>query len=187
MKWHLLLAGASAFVAIGCASTDSRPPKVYSAKEYETMTYCVGMSDTARYAATERLKGRAIEDLKQHYASKPNARVNIAAVDKVYSDRVSSAWDYTVSFFNECAQNLANVAPDRVRLASYCMQNQLMADVAYSYKVAAAPKEQAYAHFAQFNSKTPRTIVDWVYASPKERTEIRLDVWNRCMAEVSAI
>jgi hypothetical protein len=98
---------------------------------------------------------------------------------------VSTAWDYSVGFFSECAREIAGVSPDRVKLASYCMQNQLMAEVAYQYKASGKPKEQAYAHFAQFKSSTPKSIVDLVYASAKERVAMRMEVWSTCMAELS--
>ena len=198
MKRHLASLGMTLLLTAGCSSTGpqaptgqqaaAKPPlsKTYTDKERAQMTYCIGLSDTARRAATEKLKGTPIEEVKKLYAAKPNERVNAAAVDKVYSDPVSTAWDYTVAFFGTCAKEMAGVPSERVQFASYCMQNQLMAEVAHAYKSTGKPKEQAYAHFAQFKSTTPKTIVDWVYASPKERTAIRMEVWNTCMAEVSA-
>jgi hypothetical protein len=123
--------------------------------------------------------------VKKSYEGKPNAQLNIATVDKVFSEQVSTAWDYAVGFFGECAREVAGVAPIRVKLASYCMQNQLIADLAFQYKASGKPKEQAYAQFAQFKSSTPRSIVDVVYASTKERAAVRMEVWNTCMAELS--
>jgi hypothetical protein len=149
------------------------------------MTYCVGLSETARRAATEKLRGTPIDEVKKLYEGKPNARLNIAAVDKVYKEHVSTAWDYAVGFFGECARELAGVSRDRVRLASYCMQNQLIADVAFQYKASGKPKDQAYAQFAQFKSSTPKGIVDLVYDSTKDRAAIRMEVWNSCMADLS--
>lgn len=168
-----------------CATSNVGPKKLYTHKEYLNMTYCIGMSDTARYVATNKLKGVPSGKMKDFYSSKENSRLNLATVDKVYAEKFSSAWDYTVSFFNECALNLANVPSSRVNLASYCAQNSLIADVAHSYKSSGAPKEKAYEHFAKFNSKTPNSIVDKVYASSKDRAEIKLDTWKSCMVELS--
>ena len=131
------------------------------------------------------VRGSPIEDVKRSYEGKPNARLNVATVDKVFGEQVSTAWDYAVGFFGECAREMAGVSPDRVQLASYCMQNQLMAEVAFQYKVSGKPKEQAYAHFVQFKSSTPKSIVDLVYASTKERAAVRMEVWNTCMADLS--
>jgi hypothetical protein len=165
----------------------SMPPlaKTYTEKERGQLTYCIGLCETARRAAAEKLRGTPIEDVKKLYDGKANARLNIATVDKVFSDHVSTAWDYTVSFFSECAREIAGVPSDRAQLASYCMQNQLIADVAFQYKASGKPKEQAYAYFAQFKSSTPKAIVDLVYASTKERAAVRMEVWNTCMAELS--
>ena len=159
--------------------------KTYTAKEWGQLTFCIGLSETARRAAAEKLRGTPIEEVKKGYEAKPNARLNIAAVDKVFSEHVSTAWDYAVSFFGECAREMAGVSPDRVKLASFCMQNQLMADVAFQYKASGKPREQAYAQFAQFKSSTPKSIVDLVYASTKERAAVRMEVWNTCMANLS--
>jgi hypothetical protein len=149
------------------------------------MTYCIGLSETARRAAAEKLRGTPIDEVKKVYEGKPNARLNVAAVDKVYKEHVSTAWDYAVGFFGECARELAGVSRDRVKLASFCMQNQLIADVAFQYKASGKSKEQAYAQFAQFKSSTPKAIVDLVYDSTKDRAAIRMEAWNSCMADLS--
>ena len=172
------------------AAADRQPSKpsldkTYTAKEREQLTFCIGLSETARRVAAEKLRGSAIEDVKKSYEGKPNARLNIATVDKVFGEQVSTAWDYAVGFFGECAREMAGVSPDRVQLASFCMQNQLMAEVAFQYKMSGKPKEQAYAHFVQFKSSTPKSIVDLVYASTKERAAVRMEVWNTCMANLS--
>ena len=159
--------------------------KTYTAKERQQLTFCIGLSETARRVAAEKLRGSAIEVVKKAYEGKPNARLNIATVDKVFGEEVSTVWDYAVGFFGECAREMAGVSPARAELASYCMQNQLMAEVAFQYKTSGKPKEQAYAHFAQFKSSTPNAIVDLVYASTKERAAVRMEVWNSCMAEIS--
>jgi hypothetical protein len=173
------------FLIGGCATSQTRTEKYYTSTEFSKMTYCIGMSDTAMYVATEKLKKRPKEQLINYYSNKDNSRLNIATVDKVYSENFTNAWDYTIGFFEECAANLAAVQQSRVKFASYCTQNTLIADVAYANKRYGYPKEQAYEKFTKFKSKTPRQIVDKVYASDKGRAEIKLDVWNDCMTKIS--
>jgi hypothetical protein len=174
------------------APTDAEHPpskpslaKTYTAKERGQMTYCIGLSETARKAAAEKLRRTPIDDVKKLYDGRPNARLNIATIDKVYKEPVSTAWDYAVAFFGECAGELAGVSRDRAKLATFCMQNQLIADVAFQSKASGKPKDQAYAEFAQFKSSTPKAIVDLVYDSTKDRAAIRMEVWNSCMADLS--
>lgn len=169
-----------------CAtSNNAAPKKLYTKQEYLQLTYCIGLSDTAWYIALNKLKGEPIDKMKEFYNAKDNSRQNLATVNKVYGEKFTSAWDYTVSFFKECASNLANVPSVRVNLAAYCMQNSLMADVAYSYKSYGEPKEKAYAYFAPFKNQTPNSIVDKVYAGSQNRIDTKLGTWNSCMSEIS--
>jgi len=168
-----------------CVSQTKRKANVYTHQEYNKMTVCIGMADTAKYVASRKLGGVTKAKMKGFYKSKPNSQLNLATVDKVYSEKFKSTWDYTVGFFNECAQNLASVPPARVKFASYCSQNSLIADVAYGYKSSGKAKDKAYAHFVKLKGKTPNSIIDSVYASSKNRSAIKLDVWNNCMAKIS--
>lgn len=168
----------------GCATTQPHKHQYYTHAEVIKMTYCFGLTDTTMYVATQKLKHRPKLQLLDYYESRPNAKLNIAMVNKVYADHFTHAWDYTVNFFNECAARMADVAANRVGFASYCEQNTLIADLAYGYKHYGYPKQQAYQQFAVFKSKTPKRIVDQVYASNKSRAEIKLGVWNSCMANI---
>jgi hypothetical protein len=150
------------------------------------MTTCFGMSDTAMYIADQKLRGVPIDKVKQFYASRDHARLTVPLVEKVYGDPFTSAWDYTVAFFRECAHNMASVPRDRVGMASYCLQNGMIAGIAQTYRASGAPKANAYAYFAKFESETPRAIVDRVYAGSKGRAETKLDEWNSCMSLISA-
>ncbi len=185
MVKHLSLIMAITLLT-ACASTNTGTQKKYTHKEHMNMTYCIGMADTAMYVATNKLQGVPMERMTEHYRPLENPRLNLATVEKVYADNFSSAWDYTVSFFDECTQHLANVKASRANLAGYCMQNSLIADVAHSFKSSGAPKERAYAYFAEFKNETPNLIIDNVYASSQTRAEIKLDTWNSCMSVISA-
>ena len=174
-------------MATACATPPKQQlrPKIYTDKERKQMTFCIGVTDSVTYIATEKIRGASREKLITHYTGKPYEKMNVALVDKVYNEKFTSAWDYSIEVFGECAENIANVPKTRVRQASYCMQNQLIADVAYAYKKQGAPKEKAYAHFGKYNSDTPKRIVDRVYASTKSRGQIKLDVWNDCISVFS--
>lgn len=172
---------------MACAANDRGLRKVYTRDEYVKMTYCVGMSDTAFHIATSKVQGKSAEDVTKFYsANKEYARMNTAIVDKIYSDKFTSVWDYTVSFFDECALNMADVPKSRVNMASYCHQNSMIAMVAHNFKASGAPKESAYKYFAPFKNETPNRIIDQVYASSKGRAEIGLDIWQSCMKVLSA-
>ena len=145
------------------------------------MTYCIGTTDSAINIATEKLKGTPKQKIQEYYATRPQSVLNLATVDKVYNDKLTSVWDYSVAFFGECSNNLAKVPPDRINMASHCMQNQLMADVTHSYKTAGASKDKVYAHFSKFSETTNHAIIDKVYTSSLSRAEIKMHVWNNCM------
>lgn len=177
---------AAVLLLTGCASSDVRSDKVYTRQEFSKMTYCIGMSDTAMHAATSKLKGVPMDEVTSYYATKEGLHVNIATVEQAYSENFSSVWDYTVSFFEGCALNLAKVAPERVKPASQCAQNSLIAGIAYTYKTLGVPKENAYDNFAVFKNKESNNIIDEVYESRYSRAEIKLDAWSSCMLKMTA-
>jgi hypothetical protein len=186
-----ILAGALSLCA-GCAanapSTPSAPPApkaMYSAAEKTKLTPCVGMTDIAWSVAERKLRGEKIDQVKALYAPRPNSKLTLALVDKVYGESFRYSWDYAVSFFNECALEMASVPSDRARLAAYCMQNGMIASVAQTYRASGLPKEKAYERFAQFQGDTPRKIIDGVYAQSKSRAESEMETWQSCMAPIS--
>jgi hypothetical protein len=157
----------------------------YSAREKTRMMLCVGLTDNAFSIADAKLAGRAAADLKTEYASRPEARLTVPLVDKVYADSFSHSWDYAVAFFKECALNLAEVPDTRAGLAAYCMQNSMIASIAYNSRNAGAPREQTYKLFAQFPSEASRKIIDQVYEQSKSRPEEMVDTWTACMAPLT--
>lgn len=161
--------------------------KIYTQQQYQKLTLCMGMSDTAMYVAQNKLTGTPAEKLKKYYAGKDNAKLNVATVDRVYASDVKNAWDYTVAFFDECEQNLAGVVPKRPDYASYCLQNTLIADTAYMDKVAGVAKEKTYARFSAFKSKTPQEVIDKVFAGNKDRAGSKMEAWRICMDPLSEL
>src|SRR5262249_19585043 len=100
-------------------------------------------------------------------------------------DSFKSPWDYTVGFFEECAANVAEVPETRVGLASYCLQNGMIASVAETYHEKGVPKEAVYQQLAAFRGPTPKQVIDTVYAESKDRAAASLGAWNTCMAPIS--
>ena len=51
----------------------------------------------------------SLEDAKKRYEGKLDGNQKtlvLRIVDRVYGDSFKSSWDYAVSFFSECGQNL---------------------------------------------------------------------------------
>jgi len=176
---------SAAIVLSGCQSNSIRLTSVYSQKEFRKMTHCIGLSDTAMHAATSKLKGIPMDQITSYYATKEGFRVNMATVEEVYSENFTSVWDYTISFFEGCAQSLAHVEAENVKQASQCAQNSMIAGLAYTYKSLGTPRVKTYEHFAVFKNKLSNNIVDDVYESRHGRAEVKLDRWSSCMSKLT--
>jgi hypothetical protein len=165
-------------------------PPVYSHDEALGLLTCLGLSDMAGSIAQQKLDNVPLEKVKSDYASRPDpkvAQMGVATAEKVYAETVSGWWTYESAFFNECAQNLASVPANRVDHANHCMQDSMVVDEAYGFKSQNTPKEEALAYLARFGIQgpIPEAIVDLVYATRKDRPELKTELWNRCMATVS--
>jgi hypothetical protein len=162
------------------------PPSIgYKDKEYSGLLECEGMTDTAWTNAVQKLNGVKIEDAKKRYDGRLKDTLKSLAlhiIDKVYSDSFTNAWDYAVSFYGECAQNVADVGKDRSNSAAFCMQNSMIAMTAAEYRTSGQPVENAYHYFGKLgDEKTPRSIIDRIYTGSKSRAETGLDEWQSCM------
>lgn len=185
MKARYVACAVTFFLIASNAWGQSAAPRIsYSDKEYSGMLSCVGMTDIAWGTALQKLKGLSLADVQKYQNEHQNEAVkhlSLLIVDQVYKDSFTNAWEYAVSFFGECALNLANVPKDRSGLAGYCMQNAMIGMVAWESKNAGQPIENVYQSFARFNSPTPRSIIDRAYASSNRREEIGLNEWKSCM------
>ncbi len=186
----------SALMLLGCAASTPplapkeaparvRAPATYSASEASRLMLCMSMTDNAMTIATYKMAGKPIDAVKARYKQGPQATVTEALVDKVYGENVSNAWDYSVNFYKECAANMANMQAPRSDMATYCMQNVMIATTAYSLKEAGVPKEASYSRFDKMGN-TPRRIVDDVYGQQSgTRTDAAMKTWNACMAPLT--
>ena len=98
MRWFLLLSVA---LLAGCATGSDGPGRPYSQHEYGQMSFCVGMSDSAVHVATKKLQGAPARELRDYYASRPYAKLNLATVDKVYAASLSRA-ETKLDAWNTC-------------------------------------------------------------------------------------
>jgi hypothetical protein len=161
-----------------------RTPAPYSANEASRLMLCMSMTDNAMTIAAYKTSGRPIDEVKALYKQRPQSTVTEKLVEKVYSENVSNTWDYTVSFYKECAANMVNMQAPRSNTATFCMQNVMIATTAYSLKEAGLPKETSYKRFDKMGD-TPRQIIDDVYGQSGTRTEAAMKTWNSCMAPLT--
>lgn len=158
----------------------------YTQAEYARMTACVEMADISLHTSIRKRGGMALDDAKNIYRTQPDPDTRMAIVEKVYNDSVSNAWDYTVRHFQRCSVTSAQVAEERLQMASYCMQRQMIGDLSYSFKASERPVADAYAYFANFRSPVVKQIIDAVYATDVSKEEVKSQLWTGCMAPITA-
>lgn len=172
-------------VAIAADVGKEQQTAIYHYDEYVNMTYCVGLADTFFSVAVQKADGVSKEDIKKYYASKKssdeNLQIQLATIEKVYSNQKQTPWDLASSFFGECAVNLAKIPVVRVQQASFCNQNTFIGDVAFGYKVAGKSQDEAIKELARFDSSAMRSIVDLVYKRDLNRAELKMTLWESCM------
>lgn len=188
MKGRHLACAAVLVLLAGSAWGQTRLPGTgYTQKEYNDLQSCHAMTMTAWMGAIRKLDGTSLADAKKYYDGRVEAaqkEVISRVFDKVYGDTFTNAWEYAVSFFGQCAQDLANVAKDRLSPASYCMQNSMIGATAWDYKNSGQPAENAYQHFANLAGSDPHSIIERVYAGSKSRVEVAWGEWESCTKPV---
>lgn len=192
MRLGLLIILIAASQLTGCEVTASRENQSslskspeYSATEVSRMTYCVGLTDNAYTISQKKILGASSAEIKSEYSNTSQAQVTVPLVDKVFEDKPSNSWDYSISFFKECALNIAAVPEEKMNTASYCMMNAMIASISGFKKEAGIPREEAQSIFSGFNSSTPASIVNDVYNENRSRAEGVLFTWNSCIKPFS--
>ena len=126
---HLAFVAILVLLASSTWGQNTTPRIDYTEKEYTGLLGCVGLTDTAWKSASQKLAGISIDDAKKIYDGRLEGALktlNLHVVDKVYGDSFTNAWNYAVTFYGECAQNVADVGKDRSGLANYCTQNSII-------------------------------------------------------------
>jgi len=170
----------SLLVACG-SNVKEQVPKVYTQKENNYLTYCMGLSTTASNASSEKLSGKTESQVKRFYANKPHENINIKVVEEIYDMQEKSNWAYTVKFFDNCANALAKVDSSRVSYSNICMQRQLVGDIAHGYKSSGEAKAGAYSLFSSHNNSKVNEIIDFIYSNKFSRTEAKKKLWQPCI------
>lgn len=182
----LYLACAILFLFTSNSWGQNTTPEIsYTDKQYTGLLRCHGMTGVAWTFAIQKLNGVSLEDAKKQYDGRLEGRMKdlaLLVVNQMYKDSFTSAWDYTVSFYGECAQNIADIGKDRSNLANYCMQRSMIGMTAADYRISGQPVENAYRDFGKLGAEaTPRAVVDRVYTGSKSRAEAGVDEWQICM------
>jgi hypothetical protein len=159
---------------------------LYSRAEFERLSMCTVLADTAMHTAIRRNGGMSEEDALNIYRTQPNPEAHMGIVAQVYRDDVRNTWDYTVRHFQRCALTEAGITAARVKTASYCMQQRMIGDLSASFKLSGRPIGDAYGYFANFRSPVVRQIIDAVYATDAGKDEAKAQLWGNCMAPITA-
>lgn len=187
--WAAGVALVAGVILTACGSTSpGGPPSgraVYTSAEAKQLTVCVGLSDTARAIAQMKLNGQSQEFAKSHYSLTPDSQLAVQLVDKVYAEKSTPIWDYSVNFFRECGQNLAEVPPDRISLAAFCWQNAMIAGIAREQSAAGTAREKVYDEFSGLGPSA-RAVIDRAYEGTRSRADQQLTEWNHCMQPITA-
>ena len=193
----LLLALPAALLLQGCQTTSTHPQNAaqtaaandlssyYSQQQRKTMTYCVGLADVTHAAAQHKLKGTPKQQLLDQYPDKERSKMHIATIERTYADQLNNPWQYTINFFEQCAERLAEVDAARVNHGSYCHQNAMIAGEAQKGRQRDWPIDKMTAVFSSYNSPTPGEIVERIYASELSRSQAKLSEWQRCITPIS--
>jgi hypothetical protein len=181
----LLIASCSAFAAAPTPAPAAASNPAYTPTEAKGLGYCLWLSSAAYAIAGYKLHGDPASTPKKFYLDDPRSDTLEKLVDTVYVDDVKDAWDYAGDFYRDCAENVAQVAPERSGPSGICMHATLIAATARTAREAGTPKEKLYTLYA---SKGPmaRQIIDGIYAPkavPAQGTE--LQTWSDCMATFS--
>ena len=169
-----------------CSAALAAPPAAaspdYTAAEQKQLGYCMWLSSAAYTIAGYKLHGDPDSVPKKFYSADPQSQVLLPLVNTVYSDKFTDAWNYAGDFYRDCANNLAQVPPERSGASGICMHATLIAATARTAREAGTPKEKVYALYTA-QGPAARKIIDGVYAPktvPIQGTE--LQTWSDCMA-----
>ena len=153
-------------------------------KEFAAITSCVPLADTVRSIAEQKSKGVRLEDVKKQYESQTDTNSRTVAlnlVDKVYADNFRGAGLYSMRYLGQCAQKVANVAPNRLGVANSCLSNAHIAATASSLKKSGVSSDKAYEPFADFDGTIAASIIDKVYRSPDSAEDAGVAEWKACV------
>ena len=185
LLFAMLLTGIGASALAATPAPAAAPSPAYTATETKQLSYCMWLSSAAYVIAGYKLHGDPASTPKKFYLTDPQSPVLSKLVDTVYADQVKDAWDYAGDFYRDCAENVAQVPPQRSGPSGACMHATLIAATARTARANGEPKTKVDALYA---SKGPiaEKIINQIYAPkdvPAQGTE--LQTWSDCMAAFS--
>ncbi|HEY3643805.1 MAG TPA: hypothetical protein VGM16_00585 [Gammaproteobacteria bacterium] len=176
---------ATAFAAAPTTAPAAASNPGYTPAETKQLSYCMWLSSAAYVIAGYKLHGDPASTPKKFYLSDPQSPVLSKLVDTIYADQVTDAWNYAGDFYRDCAENVAQVPPQRSGPSGACMHATLVAATARTARANGEAKAKVDALYA---SKGPMAekIINQIYAPkepPAQGTE--LQTWSDCMAAFS--
>ena len=179
-----LLAACAANPPAATAPAKSTTGTTYTSDESSKLAYCDALTVNAWIIAIQKQSGTSADEVKAQYANssadvKP---VLLKTVDKVYAESSDKPWDYAVSFYKDCATNVAAVPVGRSDFATFCMMNSLIAQSSLSMRAVGKSKEEAEQAFAGLKGDLPKKIVDSIYApATAPSRQVDMEVFNKCL------
>ncbi|KKD60980.1 hypothetical protein RN22_08005 [Grimontia sp. AD028] len=158
-----------------------KPIQLYSNKETVQMSYCAELADMAYLVASQKLQDQPKQSQIDRFASGTAAQIKLNLVEDVYAADFTSAWNYSVDLFDQCAVKVANIPAERLNVASFCAQKSLVAGGAYDLKQAGAPKLDAYMVFASYKATKPYEVIDAVYKKSSSHDAVTKKTWDSCI------
>ncbi|CZF84580.1 hypothetical protein [Grimontia marina] len=158
-----------------------KPIQLYSNKETVQMSYCAELADMAYLVASQKLQEQPKQSQIDRFSNGTTAQIKLNLVEDVYAHDFTSAWDYSVDLFDQCALKVANVPAERLNIASYCAQKSLVAGGAYVLKQSGSPKLDAYIMFASYKTTKPYEVIDAVYAKSSSHDAVAKKTWDSCI------
>lgn len=180
MKKILIVNMLIALVLMGCSSTPTKQAR-YSSEEESKLYFCTALSDIAFVVATRKKDGVSKTKVREEYSSVKDTKLIYAIIDKVYADEIYSTVDYQKAFFNWCGVEVAEVSPNRMKLASLCNDIQFLSGIVYSMKNKGTSRSQAKAELNAKPGDILSTIVDTVYDSNGSLSDVKSAMWNACI------
>ena len=155
----------------------------YSPQDQARLGLCAAISDNVLTIASGKRAGKPAAEFKSYYGRQPGmvGALMPATVDRVYAQDIPSDWSFTIEFFQECTRNMTPVPPARMALATYCMQNRMVATLAVAARNGGVSRQAVQDKFSALNSASAVSIVDAAFATPQTQAEAQVAAWEPCI------
>jgi len=153
----------------------------YTAAEYKNMALCTEKSKIAFAVAAGKQQGVPETEAKRTLG--PATVIDeVPLVEQVYAASFDDPLQYSVTYFEGCSHDSANVSGDRIEKPRRCMAMTMVAVMARVLRAAGLSKQDTYRHLGATPGDVMSSVVDQIYAPatiPEDGSEIEL--WESCM------